>query len=320
MAENNTSLALVEKDISDSVLTKINDMVGKSELVLPEGYNAGTALRSALLTIKEAKDKNGKTALEVCTTTSVASALLNMCIQGLDPSKRQCYFIVYGNLLTLFRSYFGTQAALRRAVPSVGKIVADLAHEGDEYEWDVNQYGERYITRITSDPLMNVGKPFKFGFCNIFDHDGNLLGSTVMTWEQIKISWAKTRSGGQTQKEFPEEMAKRTLINRACKHILNSSVESNSVVAAAFNQTTDNEYEVVDTDKATTEEPKKQSLKEKYGIRQKTEEPKQKEEPAAMPEEPKEEEPQSGPEDFDDSDIPWPEGDMPAEDFNEGLF
>lgn len=299
--EEQKNLSVIEKDISGDVLARIDDMVGKNELVLPEGYNAGTALRSAMLIIKETKDKNGRTALEVCTKASVANSFLNMCIQGLDPTKRQCYFIVYGNQLQLFRSYFGTQAALRRAVPSVGKIVAELAHEGDTYDWSVNQYGERFITRITSDPLQNVSKPYRFGFCNIFDHNGDLLGSTVMTWDQIKTSWSKTRSGGQTQKEFPEEMAKRTLINRACKHILNSSVESNAAVACAFNQTTDSEYEVVDGKK--DEEPKapKKSFKDKYGIG-KTEELKEDPAPELQPEIQSESETEEyGPEQFEDS-------------------
>ncbi|MBQ1358402.1 MAG: recombinase RecT, partial [Oscillospiraceae bacterium] len=152
MAEN--AIAIV-KDVSDAVMARINDMTDKQELVLPEGYNAGTALRSALLLIQETKDKNGKTALDVCTKASVTNTLLNMCIQGLQPSKRQCYFIVYGNQLQLFRSYFGTQAALRRAVPSVGKIVTDLVHEGDEVEFGTSPFGERYAVRIVTDPITN---------------------------------------------------------------------------------------------------------------------------------------------------------------------
>ena len=293
MAENNTAIVPLETQLSDTVLTKINDMVERAELALPEKYNAGTALRLALLTIKEAKDKNGRTALDVCTKASVANSLLNMCIQGLDPSKRQCYFIVYGNQLQLFRSYFGTQAALRRAVPSVDKIVADLVHEGDEVEWGVSQYGERYAVRNCTDPIKNIDKPVTFGFCNIYDKSGDLLGSTVMTWKDIQKSWSKTRSGGQTQRDFPEEMAKRTLINRACKHILNSSVESNAAVVAAFNQTTDNDYE---REEAKASPAPKQTFKEKYGI--KPENVVEEQEPSQDPEAEIEAE---GPENFEDS-------------------
>ena len=316
------ALATIEKDISDKVLTRIGDMVDKNELALADGYNAGTMLRAAMLMIKETKDKNGKTALEVCSGASVANCFLNMCIQGLDPTKRQCYFIVYGNQLQLFRSYFGTQAALRRAVPSVGKIVTDLVHQGDDVEFGTTAYGERYAVRIVTDPITNIEKPIVYGFCNIFGKDGELMGSTLMTWKDIQKSWSKTRSGGQTQKDFPEEMARRTLINRACKHILNSSVDSNSAVVAAFNHTTDNEY--MDEQKVQ-QSASKPSLKERYNIKgadeaveakaQKVEEP--------SPEPPAEE------------DIPWPDGpemfedspfdgcssdSLPNSEYNEGLF
>lgn len=261
MAEN--AVAIV-KDISDAVMARINDMTEQKELTLPEGYSAGTALRQGLLIIQETKDKNGRNALEVCTKPSVTNTLLNMCIQGLQPEKRQCYFIVYGNQLQLFRSYFGTQAALRRAVPSVGKIVTDLVHEGDQVEFGTTEYGERYAVRIVTDPITNIDKPIAYGFCNIFDINGKLMAETLMTWKDIQKSWSKTRSGGQTQKDFPEEMAKRTLINRACKHILNSSTEANRAVAAAFNHTTDNEYE---HEEIKAPEDSKKSFRERYGIK-----------------------------------------------------
>lgn len=308
MAEN--AIAVV-KDVSDAVMARINDMTEKQELVLPEGYNAGTALRSALLIIQETKDKNGKTALEVCTKASITNTLLNMCIQGLQPSKRQCYFIVYGNQLQLFRSYFGTQAALRRAVPSVGKIVTDLVHDGDDVEFGTSPFGERYAVRVITDPITNIDKPVVYGFCNIFDLNGELMGSALMTWKDIQKSWAKTRSGGATQKEFPEEMAKRTLINRACKHILNSSTEADSVVTAAFNHTTDNEYDR--EEKVAQTQSSKASVKERYGIG------KAKDEAIDAKAEKVEDLPAEGPESFEDSSFDMDS--LPnSEDYNEELF
>lgn len=52
--------------------------------------------------------------MEVCSRESIANSLLDMVVQGLSPAKTQCYFIVYGNQLQLNRSYFGTQAVLKR--------------------------------------------------------------------------------------------------------------------------------------------------------------------------------------------------------------
>ena len=267
MAENTTTAVALVKDISDTVMARINDMLGKHELVLPDNYNAGTALRSAMLIIQDTKDKNGRTALDVCTKASVVNSLLNMCIQGLQPSKKQCYFIAYGNQLQMFRSYFGTQCALRRAVPSVHKIVADLVRYNDEVDWSTNQYGERFVSRIVSDPFENADKPYKYGFCNIYDYRGELLATSIMSWTDIQTSWKQSRNWKPTDgvhQRFPEEMAKRTLINRACKNLLNSTADLDPVVVGAFNQTTDAEFEKVETPKPV--EDKSKTVRERYQI------------------------------------------------------
>jgi len=264
----NTAVLELTKDVSDLVMLRINDMVGKHELVLPDNYNAGTALRSAILALQEVKDKEGRTVFEVCTKSSIVNSLLNMCIQGLQPSKRQCYFIVYGNQLQLFTSYFGKQCALRRAVPSVHKIMTDFIREGDEVHWSTNEYGERYVSRVVTDPLTNYGKPIKFGFCNIFDSMGNMLATTLMSWAEIQISWKQSKTYNTKEdsphRKFPEEMARRTLINRACKNLLNTSADADPIIADAINQTTEAEFEKVETPKVI--ESKAKTIKEKYQI------------------------------------------------------
>lgn len=309
MAENNTSLTPIVKDVSDQVMGRIADMVDKQELKLPDGYNAGTALRSAMLILQETKDKSGQSSLQVCTKASVVNALLNMCIQGLMPAKKQCYFITYGNQMQLFVSYFGIQCALRRAVPSVQKIVTDFIKEGDQVEWATNQYGERYVARVVTDPLVNYNKPRRFGFCNIYDGMGNLLAATLMSWAEIEISWKQSKTYGNNDsphKKFPEEMAKRTLINRACKNLLNSSIESDPIIAAAINQTNDAEYERVEVGASESPKPEKKSFKDRYQIGKKPEAEPQPE-PASEPEPEPQPQPQPsydgpGPEDFDDED------------------
>jgi recombination protein RecT len=46
---------------------------------------------------------------------------------------------------------------------------------------------------------------------------------------QIEKAWSKSKTRGQASsphKEFPDEMCKRTVINRACKRYINSSSDS----------------------------------------------------------------------------------------------
>ena len=64
-----------------------------------------------------------------------------------------------------------------------------------------------------------------------------------MTMDQIKKAWGQgaTKGGSPAHKDFTEEMAKKTVINRACKRFINTSDDS-PVLVDAFNRTTESEY------------------------------------------------------------------------------
>lgn len=100
----------VEMSIVDIVSEKVNEFLKSRQLDLPRNYSLDNALKSAYLTLNTVKDKNDKPVMtdgkltEVCTRASIANAVLDMVIQGLNPSKKQCYFIVYGKTLICRRS------------------------------------------------------------------------------------------------------------------------------------------------------------------------------------------------------------------------
>lgn len=298
-------IAVLSKEIGSSVMGRITELVEGRQLALPSDYDAGTAVNSAMLILQDTKDKNSRPVLEVCTKASIAKSVLDMVIQGLQPGKKQCYFIAYADQLTLFRSYFGTVAALKRAMPEVAHVTAEVIYNEDEVVYGITQFGERYVSHIASEPLVNINKGYKGGYCTIYDFKGNVLGSTIMTWDDIQKSWRQSRNykaeGGVHQK-FTEEMVKRTLIAKACKFLLNTSndMAGNSAVVKAFNDTTDSEFDMEIQNEQKTE-PKRLSFKERHGIgAPKTEEPKTEETPI-------EDTPSDGPEQWDDDDIPWPE-------------
>src|SRR5690625_962003 len=140
-------VAIIQKDITDDVnrnLTRLQD----EGLQLPANYNASNALKSAFFKLQEVKDRNGKPALEVCTQDSIANALLDMVTQGLSPAKTQCYFIVYGNQLQLNRSYFGTQAVLKR-LTGVKDIWANVIFEGDVFDYEIVGGREKLVKHET---------------------------------------------------------------------------------------------------------------------------------------------------------------------------
>ena len=117
--------AMIDKNITDFVLEKVQKFESNGQIFFPENYSPENALKSAWLKLQEIKDKNSRLALQVCTKPSIANALFNMVIQGLNPAKNQCYFIPYGDQLTLMRSYFGTIAVAKQfgEIKELGKSV-----------------------------------------------------------------------------------------------------------------------------------------------------------------------------------------------------
>lgn len=227
----------IQKDITDVVNSKLAGLQDEG-LVIAPNYAPANALKSAFFKILKTKDRNKKPALEVCTKDSVANALLEMVTQGLSPAKNQCYFIVYGNELQLQRSYFGTMAVLLQQ-KNIKKIRAEVIYEGDDFEIEIVDGEKKFKKHETS--WENQDNDIKGAYCIIEDMDGN-TNLTVMTKKEIDKAWSKTKTGGATQKEFPQEMAKKTVINRAAKFFINISDDSD-ILADSINKTTADEYD-----------------------------------------------------------------------------
>lgn len=238
------------KQITSAVAERL-DTLKDEGLALPAHYNAQNALKAAYLRLQTVKDRQGRPALTVCTEPSIANALLDMAIQGLSPAKNQCYFIVYGNELQMQRSYFGTIAALKR-LDSIEDIDAQVIHQGDEFEIGADETGHIIVTKFKPS-FANLDKPIKGAFAFIKLTNGR-TAYTVMTKAQIDTSWAQSRNRqNNVQKKFSDEMAKRTVLNRAAKMFINTSDDSD-LLTGSINAATEVEYEEPKDVTAATEE------------------------------------------------------------------
>lgn len=229
-------MAILQKDITDTVSKKIDQLTDEG-LALPANYKWQNALKSAFFTLQNVKGRDGRPALQ-CVPASIANSLLDMVEQGLSPAKNQCYFIVYGNQLQMQRSYFGTITALKR-LKGVKDIDAQVVHQGDEFVIGADELGRIKVTKFVP-KFENLDKPIKAVFAFIQMTDGR-VNYTVMTQKQIQASWSQSRQHN-VQNKFPEEMAKRTVINRAAKMVINTSDDSD-LLTGSINSVTANEYE-----------------------------------------------------------------------------
>ena len=213
------------ENISEQVLSRIEQFQKDGSMILPKNYSVENHMKSAWLALQEVEDKEHNKALQICTKESIANSLLDMVLQGLSVSKKQGYFIMYGNKLIFQRSYFGTIALAKRAGGMVSEPVANVIYEGDDFQYEIDPKTAKVSIIKHSQKLENIdNSKIKGAYALVTLADGTTQ-VTIMSMQQIRAAWGQgaTKGNSPAHKNFAEEMAKKTVIGRACKAIINSS-------------------------------------------------------------------------------------------------
>ena len=231
MAQNNQ----LRTNVGDQVIARVEEL-NKVGFVMPKDYLYVNAIKASMLVLQELKDKNQKPALEVCTPTSVASALFEMAIKGLDVSKKTAYFIVRGDKLCLHESYFGKALQVKRIYPNFDPHPV-VIHEGDEFVYTIDpETGYKKLVKHEQ-KLENLDKDFVGAYMYIPTADGK-QDLYIMSKRQIMQAWSKSSSREMSvHKSFSEKMCSKTLVNSACNMIINSTPD----LAYAANENEDGE-------------------------------------------------------------------------------
>ena len=236
---------VVQKEKQNAFVTKvaqkIEQMQEQGQISLPSNYSAANALQAAYFTLTAVDFKTKVALIDKVTPESVAFALQDMAIQGLSVAKKQGYFIAYGDKLQFQRSYHGTQAVIKR-LTGIKEIWANVIWKGEEFEVEYNERGVLTFKSHKADWKAATGQKedIEGAYC-IIEHEDGRQYLTVMTMAEILTSWSQS-SNQSVQNKYPQEMAKRTVINRAAKAFLNTSDDSDLLVDA-INRTTENEFE-----------------------------------------------------------------------------
>ena len=258
-----TKTKQVEKYSPVSLIKTLDDHVKNGTIVVPEGFNYIAAINSAIYLLSEAIDKNGRPALEVCTTKSINYSLTKMVLLGLNPMQKQGYFIVYGNELQFMPSYFGDRAMGERT--GITDIVARVVFDKDEFSCEFKD-GYPEIKHV-----YGGGDKITHAYCLFTLPNGRRAGD-VMTFAQILKSWAHSKDPNRkSQNDSPEEMAKRTVTRRALKPYINSFVGDDVI-------TNENEDQIIVLEQDDDEIQEPESLKsevEPEAVKQETQTNKQ---------------------------------------------
>jgi len=135
--------------------------------------------------------------------------------------------------------------AVAERVAGTKDIRAEVVFKNDEFEYTLS-HGRKSITKHTQ-KLENINEAnIVAAYCVIKFGNGKEDYTEIMTIEQIHKAWDKSRMNtnlpSSTHSLFPGEMCKRTVINRACKKIINASSDSD-LFLEHFNRLEDEQTE-----------------------------------------------------------------------------
>lgn len=223
------------RSVVDIVKDKVNQFIKSGELLIPQNYSPDNAMKAAWLVLQDIEDKDHHKALDVCTKQSVANALLDMVVQGLNPLKNQGYFIVYGKSLNFQRSYFGSMAVAQLVNPEIDEFAYAVVYEGDKFKYGIKN-GKKTVQEHEQD-IENVKKEkIVAAYAIALDRKGEPLRTEIMTFDEIKQAWAQSKmkpinekgevNAGSTHGKFTGPMALKTVANRLCKAIINASSDN----------------------------------------------------------------------------------------------
>lgn len=274
MTSKEMGLTLTKEDALNNVVAKIETLKKNNDIVLPANYNEANAINSAWLMLQDVKCKVGneyKPALEVCSKSSIIESMYNMVIQGLNPVKKQCYFVPYNGKLTLMRSYMGTIAVTKR-LKGVKDVKAFAIYAGDKFDMRFNK--ETFNIDFDYEPsFKNIdNKKITGAFAIVIGDNGKKLHTEIMTIDQIKKAWSMSKTykaDSKVHNDFTEEMVKKTVINRACKKFFNTS-DDNDLLIESLYKTNDsledkyNQEDIIETTHAEVKEEIKEEANKEF--------------------------------------------------------
>lgn len=242
-----------EKSVVDIVSEKVQEFLKSGQLDLPKNYSVDNALKSAYLVLNTIVDKDKRPVMQdgkltgVVTKASIANAVLDMVVQGLNPGKKQCYFIVYGQQLSCQRSYFGSMAVAEMVNPAIKDWGYNVVYEGDTFQYGILN-GKASVIEHKQD-LKNVDKAnIIAAYAMALDKDGKPIKTEIMTFDEIKQAWAMSKmhpindkgevKGDSTHGRFARDMALKTVINKVAKFIINASSD-NALLLERINRAED---------------------------------------------------------------------------------
>lgn len=240
------------KENFEEVIRNIEDSVRSGSITVPPHYDYKKAIagvKSYVAHCLASESEAERTFLDG-SAASLSTALYDMLTLGLSLHDKSCYLFRKSRKTgqyTLRRSYYGTEKIIRELYPD-SKIFAAAVYEGEQF--NMGRFVNGRPVEISHYPdleCMNKGNIIA-SYAVILDRDDKVIGYSVLN--STALANIKLNGGfvNPVWKTYPEEMAKKSAINRACKALVNSipaylKNEQTDEMISSFNKSED--YDIV---------------------------------------------------------------------------
>ena len=192
----------------------------KYGLTFPKDYNYSNELMGAYLMLKETTDANKRPVLESCSQASIANTLMDMVTLGVSMQKKQCNPEANGGKLQCQISVYGNTCIARRY--GLKDINAMCIYEGDDFEYHIEN--ARIVVDKHKQDFLHINKDKIIGAYAIVTMEDDSQYVELMSMDMIKQAWKQgfsyKETGNGTHQKFTDQMAMKTVKNRALKYII----------------------------------------------------------------------------------------------------
>lgn len=211
--------SIVNNSFIDALCIQLKEKE-KYGLTFPKDYNYSNELMGAYLMLKETTDANKRPVLESCSQASIANTLMDMVTLGVSMQKKQCYPVAYGGKLQCQISVYGNTCIARRY--GLKTIDAMCIYEGDTFEYHIEN--ARIVVDIHKQDFLHINKDKIIGAYAIVTLEDGSQYVELMSMDMIKQAWKQgfgyKENGDNTHQKFADQMAMKTVKNRALKYII----------------------------------------------------------------------------------------------------
>ena len=204
-------MAEQKNEVVKSFGEQLGDKLLAVQSALPKDFNQERFIQNAVAVM------NGNPELRNCTPSSVWEGLLKGAFLGLDFMQKEAYLIPYGGVATFQTDYKGEVKFTKKySVQPIKDIYAKVVRKGDVFtEKIVN--GQATIDFV---PVPFSDEEIVGAFAVCMFKDGSMIYETMSTKDiqSVRNNYSRASQSKAWKYSF-DEMAKKTVYRRLCKHI-----------------------------------------------------------------------------------------------------